>query len=242
MSADEAAARTCCLASDARVADGQEGDRRDRIPGSGHTTQPQRHPDRRTVDHGPAATPAVLPLLDEIVANQERHAQIIGVGPGVARPGTFCRSVSTLGLPTGAAGDAGRQIFRPERLHGVLPAGEPRFLCIWRRRSSCNCCRPCWRRARGGGCSTEFPPTIFGNTRRPSASLPPHGSDGGVISGGRGVRRPRHHPVEGRGWPLQRPIPRSIPDARFIAEIARRRSHRDEARKPCRSSPSCWNC
>src|SRR3954469_5200589 len=44
---------------------------------------------------------AVQPLLDEILANQERHTQVIGVGPGVR--GRHILSVGLdLGLPTGA--------------------------------------------------------------------------------------------------------------------------------------------
>ena len=71
---------------------------------------------------------AVLPLLDEIVANQERHTQVIGVGPGRAGP------AHPVGRPRPRpadrrAGDAGGQVVGPERLHGVLPAGEPR-LCL----------------------------------------------------------------------------------------------------------------
>jgi molybdenum storage protein len=44
---------------------------------------------------------SVLPLLDEIVANQERHAQLIGVGPGVRARHILSVGLD-LGLPTGA--------------------------------------------------------------------------------------------------------------------------------------------
>src|SRR4051794_16244132 len=44
---------------------------------------------------------AILPLLDEIVANQADHTQVVGVGPGVR--GRHILSVGLdLGLPTGA--------------------------------------------------------------------------------------------------------------------------------------------
>jgi molybdenum storage protein len=44
---------------------------------------------------------AVIPLLDEIVANQDHHMQVVGVGPGVR--GRHILSVGLdLGLPTGA--------------------------------------------------------------------------------------------------------------------------------------------
>ena len=53
---------------------------------------------RSIMDRGHAA---VLPLLDEIIENQGRHTQIIGVGPGVR--GRHILSVGLdLGLPTGA--------------------------------------------------------------------------------------------------------------------------------------------
>jgi molybdenum storage protein len=44
---------------------------------------------------------AVLPLLDEIVANQDRHTQVIGVGPGVRARHILSVGLD-LGLPTGA--------------------------------------------------------------------------------------------------------------------------------------------
>lgn len=44
---------------------------------------------------------AVLPLLEEIVANQEEHTQVIGVGPGVRARHILSVGLD-LGLPTGA--------------------------------------------------------------------------------------------------------------------------------------------
>ena len=44
---------------------------------------------------------SVLPLLDEIVTNQERHTQVIGVGPGVRARHILSVGLD-LGLPTGA--------------------------------------------------------------------------------------------------------------------------------------------
>ena len=44
---------------------------------------------------------AVLPLLDEIIANQEEHTQVIGVGPGVRARHILSVGLD-LGLPTGA--------------------------------------------------------------------------------------------------------------------------------------------
>ena len=50
------------------------------------------------MDRGHAA---VLPLLDEIVANQNEHTQVIGVGPGVRARHILSVGLD-LGLPTGA--------------------------------------------------------------------------------------------------------------------------------------------
>jgi molybdenum storage protein len=44
---------------------------------------------------------AVIPLLDEIIANQETHTQMVGVGPGVRARHIFAVGLD-LGLPTGA--------------------------------------------------------------------------------------------------------------------------------------------
>jgi molybdenum storage protein len=44
---------------------------------------------------------AVMPLLDEIVANQADHTQVIGVGPGVRARHILSVGLD-LGLPTGA--------------------------------------------------------------------------------------------------------------------------------------------
>jgi molybdenum storage protein len=50
------------------------------------------------MDRGQAA---VLPLLDEIVANQAEHTQVVGVGPGVRARHILSLGLD-LGLPTGA--------------------------------------------------------------------------------------------------------------------------------------------
>jgi molybdenum storage protein len=44
---------------------------------------------------------AVIPLLDEIVANQDQHMQVVGVGPGVRARHILSVGLD-LGLPTGA--------------------------------------------------------------------------------------------------------------------------------------------
>ena len=44
---------------------------------------------------------AVLPLLDEIISNQQEHTQVVGVGPGVRARHILSVGLD-LGLPTGA--------------------------------------------------------------------------------------------------------------------------------------------
>src|SRR5260370_30727156 len=44
---------------------------------------------------------ALMPLLDEIIANQDQHTQVVGVGPGVRGRHIFAVGLD-LGLPTGA--------------------------------------------------------------------------------------------------------------------------------------------
>src|SRR5256714_6365966 len=44
---------------------------------------------------------AVQPLLDEIIANQDEHTQVVGVGPGVRARHILAVGLD-LGLPTGA--------------------------------------------------------------------------------------------------------------------------------------------
>jgi molybdenum storage protein len=62
---------------------------------------------------------AVLPLLEEIVGNQEKHQQVVGVGSGVR--GRHMLSVDLdLGLPTGALAMLAASC--AECVHGLLPA------------------------------------------------------------------------------------------------------------------------
>jgi hypothetical protein len=68
---------------------------------------------------------AVQPLLDEILANQERHKQVIGVGPGVRARHILSVGLD-LGLPTGALATLA---VGAECLYGIVPARQP-WLCL----------------------------------------------------------------------------------------------------------------
>ena len=106
---------------------------------------------------------AVLPLLDEVVANQENHTQVIGVGPGFVRDTSF-RSGSTSACRP--ARWPRWQPSHPHRMPTWCPAcWRATVSFIWRRRSSCNCCQPCWRQ-RAERYSTAFRLTTYGSTLR----------------------------------------------------------------------------
>ena len=104
---------------------------------------------------------AVMPLLDEIVANQAEHTQVIGVGPGVRARHILSVGLD-LGLPTGALAT----------LSAKSSAQNAYMVSCWRardsftlkRRSSYNYCPQCRRRA--ARCSMGFRRTTCESTRR----------------------------------------------------------------------------
>ncbi len=88
------------------------------------------------MDRGHAA---VLPLLEEIVREPETPC------PDHRRRSRRARPAHPVGrtgsrLADRRAGDAGRQVFRPERLTWCRACWRTTDLSIWRRRSSSNCC------------------------------------------------------------------------------------------------------
>jgi len=164
------------------------------------------------MDRGHAA---VLPLLDEIVANQDQHAQVVGVGPGCAH-GISSRSAST-------------SVYRPERWRRWRPSRRRRTPTWWpacsptaassisRRHSSCSCSRPCWQ-PRAVRCLTPSRPTICGSIRRRSArsrrtAATPGPTSVGEVFGARSVILLKD--VDG----LYTADPKTNSDAEFIAEI-----------------------
>ena len=145
---------------------------------------------------------AVMPLLDEIVANQAEHTQVIGVGPGVR-----ARHILSVGLDLGpahrGAGDVSGEVLGAECLHGFLPAGEPGIRLLGSAINiSCNCCPRSWPR-RGALCSTAFLPTICGASPGPGQNSTAW-QRRRVLPGGRGVRGAERHPPQGCRRPLLR--------------------------------------
>ena len=106
---------------------------------------------------------AVMPLLDEIVANQAEHTQVIGVGPGVRARHILSVGLD-LGLPTGALATLSAKSSAQNAYMVPCLLASHGFVYL-ERPSSCNYYPRCWRR-RVARCSMAFRHTICGSTRR----------------------------------------------------------------------------
>ena len=120
---------------------------------------------------------AVLPLLDEIVANQERHTQVIGVGPGVRARHILSVGLD-LGLPTGAlatlaAKSSAQNAYMVSCLlasHGFVYLEAPFIVQLL----------PAMLAAARGAVFNGIPPYDLWEHPPGLGKLPPHGSDAGA--------------------------------------------------------------
>jgi molybdenum storage protein len=125
------------------------------------------------MDRGHAA---VLPLLDEIVANQERHTQVIGVGPGVRARHVLSVGLD-LGLPTGAlatlaAKSSAQNAYMVSCLlanHGFVYLEAPFIVQLL----------PAMLAAARGAVFNGIPPYDLWEHPPAIGKIPPHGSDSG---------------------------------------------------------------
>ena len=139
---------------------------------------------------------ALLPLLDEIVANQdELHAGDRRRARACAR-GTSSRSGS-ISACRPARSRRSRRSPRRRTPTWCRACWRTTASSISRRRSSCSCCPRCWRR-RAARCSTASRPTICGSIRPRVGKIPPHGSDAGSYLVGEVFGARVDHPAEGR--------------------------------------------
>ncbi len=128
---------------------------------------------RSIMDRGRSA---VLPLLDEIVANQAQHRMIIGVGAGVRSRHIFSVGLD-LGLPTGAlaalsAKDAAQNAYMVSCLlakHGFVYLEAPFVVQLL----------PAMLAAARGAVFNGIPPYSLWEHPPAVGKLPPHGSDAG---------------------------------------------------------------
>src|SRR5262249_51719109 len=158
---------------------------------------------------------APLPLLDEIVSNQESHAQVIGVGPGVR--GRHILSVGLdLGPPTGALATFAAKTSAPNAYmvscllasHGFVYLEAPFIVQLL----------PAMLAAARGAVFNGVPPYDLWEHPPALGKLPPHGSDAGSylvgeVFGARAIILLKD--VDG----LYTADPKTHPDARFISEI-----------------------
>ena len=128
---------------------------------------------RSIMDYGRSA---LMPLLEEIVANQSRHRLIIGVGAGVRSRHIFSVGLD-LGLPTGAlaalsAKDAAQNAYMVSCLlakHGFVYLEAPFVVQLL----------PAMLAAARGAVFNGIPPYSLWEHPPLLGKLPPHGSDAG---------------------------------------------------------------
>jgi molybdenum storage protein len=167
---------------------------------------------RSIMDRGRSA---LLPLLEEIVANQPRHRMIIGVGAGVRSRHIFSVGLD-LGLPTGAlaalsAKDAAQNAYMVSCLlakHGFVYLEAPFVVQLL----------PAMLAAARGAVFNGIPPYSLWEHPPAVGKLPPHGGDAGSyliaeVFGARSVIFLKD--VDG----LYDTDPKSNPQAKFIKEI-----------------------
>jgi len=159
---------------------------------------------------------AVLPLLDEIIANQEEHTQVIGVGPGVRARHILSVGLD-LGLPTGAlatlaAKSSAQNAYMVSCLlanHGFVYLEAPFIVQLL----------PAMLAAARGAVFNGIPPYDLWEHPPAVGKIPPHGSDAGSylvgeVFGARSVILVKD--VDG----LYSADPKTNPDATFIADIS----------------------
>jgi molybdenum storage protein len=158
---------------------------------------------------------ALLPLLDEIVANQEKHTQVVGVGPGVRARHILSVGLD-LGLPTGAlatlaAKSSAQNAYMVSCLlasHGFVYLEAPFVVQLL----------PAMLAAARGAVFNGIPPYDLWEHPPPVGKLPPHGSDAGShlvaeVFGARSVILLKD--VDG----VYSADPKTHPDAKFIPQI-----------------------
>ena len=167
---------------------------------------------RSIMDRGRSA---LLPLLEEIVANQSQHRMIIGVGAGIRSRHIFAVGLD-LGLPTGAlaalsAKDSAQNAYMVSCLlaqHGFVYLEAPFVVQLL----------PAMLAAARGAVFNGIPPYSLWEHPPLLGKLPPHGSDAGSylvaeVFGARSMIFLKD--VDG----LYSADPKTDPDAEFIPEI-----------------------
>ena len=164
------------------------------------------------MDRGHAA---LMPLLDEIVANQATHMQVVGVGPGVRARHILSVGLD-LGLPTGAlatlaaksSAQNGYMVSCLLAAHGFVYLEAPFIVQLL----------PAMLAAARGAVFNGIPPYDLWEHPPAMGKIPPHGSDAGsyLVAEAFGARSViLLKDVDG----LYTADPKTDADAEFIAEI-----------------------
>jgi molybdenum storage protein len=159
---------------------------------------------------------AVLPLLEEIVANQEKYTQVVGVGPGVRARHVLSVGLD-LGLPTGAlatlaAKSSAQNAYMVSCLlasHGFVYLEAPFVVQLL----------PAMLAAARGAVFNGIPPYDLWEHPPALGKIPPHGSDAGSYLVGEVFGAQRIillKDVDG----LYSADPKTHPDAELIPEIS----------------------
>ena len=169
------------------------------------------------VDRGAAA---LLPVLDEILANREKHQQVIGVGSGIRSRHILSVGLD-LGLPTGAlatlmAKDSAQNAYMVSCLlaqHGFVYLEAPFIVQLL----------PAMLAAARGAVFNGIPPYALWEHPPAVGKIPPHGSDAGSylvgeVFGARSIILLKD--VDG----LYTADPKTHPDAALIPDISARES------------------
>jgi molybdenum storage protein len=159
---------------------------------------------------------ALQPILDEIVANQDKYTQIVGVGPGVRARHILSVGLD-LGLPTGAlatlaAKSSAQNAYMVSCLlasHGFVYLEAPFVVQLL----------PAMLAAARGAVFNGIPPYDLWEHPPALGKIPPHGSDAGSylvgeVFGARTIILLKD--VDG----LYSADPKTHPDAEFIPEIS----------------------
>src|SRR5262249_10985143 len=158
---------------------------------------------------------ALQPLLDEIVANQDKYTQIVGVGPGVRARHILSVGLD-LGLPTGALATLSAKcsaqnaymVSCPLASHGFVYLEAPFVVQLL----------PAMLAAARGAVFNGVPPYDLWEHPPALGKIPPHGSDAGSylvgeVFGARTIILLKD--VDG----LYTADPKTNPSAEFIPEI-----------------------
>src|SRR5437868_108669 len=158
---------------------------------------------------------AVLPLLDEIIENQNEHTQVIGVGPGVRARHILSVGLD-LGLPTGAlatlaAKSSAQNAYMVSCLlanHGFVYLEAPFIVQLL----------PAMLAAARGAVFNGIPPYDLWEHPPALGKIPPHGSDAGSylvgeVFGARSIILVKD--VDG----VYDADPKTNPNAKLISEI-----------------------